>query len=93
MMQTDRSTQISETLKNISLQSPADIGASLKAYIAELDAKQQTAAKASIWDLENPPVWSHERAMQRSNHHEERARLRWRQENKYQQEKTKYPLV
>lgn len=74
--QPNRPARIAEILRSIGAQYPAYIEDSLEVYIADLESSQQPV-KPSInrhgWDSDNPPIWSHERAMQREHHRKERA--------------------
>jgi hypothetical protein len=75
--QPDRPGRITTILKDIGTRYPADTGISLEAYISDLEAKQQAVLPGNnhtpSWDPDNPPVWSHQRSMQREQHRQERA--------------------
>jgi hypothetical protein len=75
--QPNRPTQVAEILETISSQYPAEMQSALEAYIANLEAKQQSGLLASnhaaLRDPNNPPVWSHQRTVQREQHRRERA--------------------
>jgi hypothetical protein len=64
-------------LKTIDSQYPADVSASLEAYISNLEANQQAVGLANnhtlSWDPNNPPVWSHQRQVAREQHRREHA--------------------
>lgn len=75
MTQSDRPAQIVAFLNTMAANYPADI-ASLEAYIAGLEAGQQTVTAnniLSLWDPENPPEWSHQRTVERAKRRRERA--------------------
>ena len=82
--QQDRPAHITAILQKIGSQY-ADMGLTLETYLSNLEANQQLIqTETPAWDEENPPVWSHERAMQRKHHRQERALRKWRQQNRYQ---------
>ena len=70
--QPDRPMRIAAILKDIGAHYPADVKAALEAYISDLEARQQAVLPdndlAPTWDPKNPPVWSHERSVQRDRH-------------------------
>ena len=54
----------------------SDIGDTLEAYIANLEANQATASnkkQSNEWDPEHPPYWSHQRSVQRAQRRQQRA--------------------
>lgn len=85
--QLDRPASIVAILNRINAQYPADIGTAIEAYIKDLESKQQavsqTDGKRPLFDSENPPVWSYQRAKQRELHHQERAAREWKMLNNY----------
>ncbi len=77
MKHLERPAQITKILKTIDSQYPADISASLEAYISNLEARQQTFRsgnfQTSTWDPENPPIWSHQHQVAREQHRRKQA--------------------
>lgn len=75
--QPDRPTRITAILKAIGATHPADIMAILETYVVALEVKQQPAPsntiQAPLWDPNNPPVWSHQRQVEREQRRRERA--------------------
>lgn len=73
----ERPTKITTILKTIDSQYPADISASLEKYISNLEAIQQAVRLANnhtpSWDPNNPPIWSHQRQLERRQHRREHA--------------------
>jgi hypothetical protein len=75
--QQGRPSRISEILSVIGSQYSVDVQAILEEYISNLEAKQPAAMpsnehKVSL-DLNNPPVWSHQRTLERERNHKEHA--------------------
>jgi hypothetical protein len=70
--QPDRPTRIATILNAITSQYPTDMGLALETYVGKLESHQQTIQpnqkKTPVWDVENPPIWSHQRAEQRRHH-------------------------
>jgi hypothetical protein len=77
MKQPHRPAQIAMILKTISSAYPVDVGAALEAYISDLETRQQAVLpghdQTSSWDPNNPPIWSHQRSLERDQHRRERA--------------------
>jgi hypothetical protein len=75
--QPDRPTRITAILQSIGAWHPADIMTALETYILALEAKQHSAPSDTIqtplWDPNNPPVWSHQREVERQQRRRERA--------------------
>ena len=75
--QPDRPTRIATILRQIDTQYPEEIGTSLEIYISELEARQQTVPSGNGYiparDTNNPPVWSHARAVRREQQIRQRA--------------------
>jgi hypothetical protein len=75
--QPDRPMRITAILKDIGAHYPADMRAALEVYVSDLEARQQAVLPDNnltpTWDTKNPPVWSHERSVQRDRHHREQA--------------------
>lgn len=84
--QGERPAQITSILRSIRSQYPADMGISLDAYITDLEVKhlgQDTNnCQFQMWDSNNPPVWSHEHAVERD--HQRRQRAQNKLEHNYQ---------
>jgi hypothetical protein len=82
--QPDRPTRIAAILRTIGSQYPADVRAFLEDYVSDLEARQQTVLPGGnhipAWDPNNPPIWSHERSVQRDHHIREHA---WKKQNHY----------
>lgn len=75
--QPERPAQIAEILRTIASQYPVDIATALETYISTLESRQQAIAPNTapplVWDRNNPPVWSHQRSVERDQHRRERA--------------------
>jgi hypothetical protein len=73
----ERPSKITASLKIIEAELPADIVASLEAYIEALEANQVDLSPddkgLSITETNIPPIWSHQRTMEREAHRHERA--------------------
>lgn len=72
MNQTDRPTQIAAILKTIASEYPAGMGASLEAYISNLEAKQQAMPPSKDASIRGP-VSLHWQAAKRKQQRRERA--------------------
>lgn len=72
----ERPSKITASLKIIEAEFPADLVASLEAYIEALEANQRHLplddASLSIAERSIPPIWSHQRMMEREAHIRER---------------------
>ena len=80
-----RPAQIATILKTVGSEYPADVGTTLEAYISYLEAKQLAILPnddyAPSLYPDNPPKWSHVRAVERENRRRIRA---LRRQNNYQ---------
>ena len=76
MKQINRPAQITAILKKMDSDYSTEAETFLETYISSLEAKEQLGPSGKApqvqWDLDNPPLWSHERAMQRQQHRRER---------------------
>jgi hypothetical protein len=76
MKHIERPSKITASLKIIEAEFPADIAASLEAYIEALEANQRNLLPddtgLSIPETSIPPIWSHQRMMEREAHIHER---------------------
>lgn len=68
MKQVDRPAQITTILKTIGSEYPADVTATLEAYISSLEANQLV-----LLSNDSPPIWSHMRVVERERQRRERA--------------------
>jgi hypothetical protein len=77
MKDTERPSKITASLKIISAEFPADVVAALEAYIEALEANQvkplPEADGLNTSEQVIQPIWSHQRAREREEHHRERA--------------------
>jgi hypothetical protein len=73
MTSAQRPDTIMATLTLINAELPADVGASLEAYISQLEAMQASNEHSPTSESDNPPRWSHQRVREREAHHRERA--------------------
>jgi hypothetical protein len=74
--QPHRPTRITAILRTIGSQYPAGTGILLEEYISNLEAKQQAmqpSDRTPSRDPNNPPVWSHQRSVQRAQQRREHA--------------------
>lgn len=76
-LQQDRPSRISEILSMIGSKYSVDVQAILEAYISNLEGKQHAVesskAHTAAVDVNNLPVWSHQRTLERERHHKEHA--------------------
>ena len=72
MIQAIRPTEITAILKTIGSEHPADTGSSLEAYIASLEANQQTMP-FSKGNSSHDPVWLYWHGVKRQQNRRERA--------------------
>lgn len=84
--QPDRPTRITSLLQEVASRCSAEARVSLEVYITQLEANQLVAAPQSTlpssrFDPENPPHWSHQRAVEREQRRRARA---LRKQNHYQ---------
>jgi hypothetical protein len=84
MKQPNRPAQIDTLLKTVGSEYPADVRATLEAYISSLEANQLVLRPndnyAPSQDHTKPPMWSHMRVVERENYRRERA---LRKQNNY----------
>ncbi len=76
-LQQDRPSRINEILSMIGSQYSVDVQAILEAYISNLEGKQYAVPpsnkRTASLELNNLPVWSHQRTLERERHHKEHA--------------------
>lgn len=86
MKQIPRTKQINTILEKIDSQFPHEMGVTLETYISKLEGNQKvvTLKDKVVWDVDNPPIWSHARHKEREQHRRERTE---RNRNNYQSAK------
>lgn len=76
-LQQDRPSRINDILSMIGSQYSVDVQAILEAYISILEGKPSAAPlsdkSTASSELNNLPVWSHQRTIERERHHKEHA--------------------
>lgn len=75
MHQISRPEQIDTILDKIDNRFPYEMGVALETYISSLETDQQDVDvnDTVVWDVDNPPIWSHARVEKRAQRRRERA--------------------
>lgn len=71
--QPDRPHEITEILNVIGSHYTVGLQTLLEKYLSKLESTQQPVKDVAVYDPNNPPVWSHQRTVERQLHLQKRA--------------------